>query len=131
MDQRLTKPERLSGKKSLDRLFSEGKSFFIAPFRIVVLQDKEETDRPTVRMALSVPRKVFKRAVKRNLIKRRIREAYRRNKTILVEPLREKGVRLDLIFIYTRPEILPYRDIEEKIILSLRKILEDHEKGTH
>ncbi len=81
-------------------------------------------------MAVSVPRKIFKRAVKRNLIKRRIREAYRLNRSVLTDFLAERGIFLDMIFIYISREILPYRDIEDKIVLSLRKIRGEYEKDT-
>jgi ribonuclease P protein component len=127
---RLTKQERLSGKKPVEELFREGKSFFVSPFRILVREDRANPDRPSVRVAVSVPRRLFKRAVKRNLIKRRMREAYRLNKHLLTEWLEEKGIFLDIIFIYTSPEILSFREIEDKIVLSLRKILGEYEKNT-
>ena len=127
----MTKKERLSGKKRIEKLFCEGKGFYLSPFRVIVLEDKKkDAVRPPVRIAVTVPRRVFKRAVKRNLLKRRIKEAYRLNKSILTEVLRDQGVSLDVIFIYTQPEILSYRDIEEKIVLSLRKILKGYEKDT-
>jgi len=127
----LTKAERLSGKKQMEKLFREGKSFYLSPFRVIVLKEKGHDGRPPVRMAVTVPRKLFRRAVKRNLIKRRVREAYRLNKSLLTEPLREKGDNIDIVFIYTLPEILSYRDIEDKIVLSLQKILKEYEKSAH
>ena len=127
----LKKEERLSGKKQMEKLFREGKSFFLSPFRVVVLEEAGHNGRPPVRMAITVPRKLFRRAVKRNLIKRRVKEAYRLNKSLLADPLQEKGVNMDVIFIYTSPEILSSRDIEDKIVLSLQKILRDYEKSAH
>ena len=127
---RLTKEERLSGRKSMEDLFREGKSFYLSPFRVLFLEDREKNEHPGVRMAVSVPRKLFKRAVKRNLLKRRIREAYRLNKHLLTGPLKEKDVFLDIIFIYTLPDILSFREIEDKLVLSLRKILGEYEKNT-
>ncbi|MBR4735392.1 MAG: ribonuclease P protein component [Bacteroidales bacterium] len=53
------------------------------------------------RIVVSVPKRLFKRAVKRNLLKRRIREAYRRQKGLLSAPV-------DILFIYAAPEVLPY-----------------------
>ncbi len=112
----------------MEKLFREGRSFYLSPFRILILEEKSTGERPVVRMAVSVPRKIFKRAVKRNLLKRRIREAYRLNRSVLTEFLAEKGICLDMIFIYTSREILPYREIEDKIVLSLRKIRSEYEK---
>ena len=114
----------------MEQLFREGRSFYVAPFRILIREEKYEGARPVVRMAVSVPRKLFKKAVKRNLVKRRIREAYRLNKSVLTEFLAEENVCLDVIFIYTSREILPYREIEDKIVLSLRKIKKEYEKNT-
>ena len=114
----------------MEKLFREGRSFYLSPFRILILEEKCTGERPVVRMAVSVPRKIFKRAVKRNLLKRRIREAYRLNRTVLTEFFSEKGICLDMIFIYTSREILPYRDIEDKIVLSLQKIRGEYEKDT-
>ncbi len=56
------------------------------------------------RIVVSVPKRLFKRAVKRNLLKRRIREAYRHQKGLLSAPA-------DILFIYTVPEVLPYEVI--------------------
>ncbi len=126
---RLKKEERLSGRKQMEKLFREGKSFYLSPFRVMMYAEREADKRPVVRMAVSVPRKIFRRAVKRNLIKRRVREAYRLHKQLLSEQLADKRIFLDIIFIYTSPEILSFREIEEKLVLSLRKILEEYEKG--
>ncbi len=127
---RFKKEERLSGRKQMEKLFREGRSFYLSPFRILVLEEKKEgRERPVVRMAVSVPRRLFKRAVKRNLLKRRIREAYRLNKAVLTDYLAEKGIFLDMIFIYIAREVLPYRDIEDKIVLSLQKIRDEYEKA--
>lgn len=56
------------------------------------------------RIVVSVPKRSFKRAVKRNLLKRRIRESYRRQKALL-------GPGVDILFIYTAAEVLPYEVI--------------------
>ncbi len=69
--------------------------------RYLFLKNDSEGER---RMMVSVPKKLFKRAVKRNLLKRRIREAYRRQKSLLAG-----GV--DVLFIYSSKEILPYETI--------------------
>ena len=61
-------------------------------------------DAPVSRIVVSVPKRLFKRAVKRNLLKRRIREAYRRQKELLSAPC-------DILFVYSAPEVLPYEVI--------------------
>ncbi len=67
------------------------------------------------RIVVSVPKRLFKRAVKRNLLKRRIREAYRRQKDLVSAPA-------DILFIYTAPEVLPYEVIYADMTAILQKI---------
>ena len=72
----LSKEERLSWKRYIDQLFAEGQSFVAFPLRVVYLPLEEQMQAP-VSILISVSKKKFKRAVKRNLIKRQVREAYR------------------------------------------------------
>ncbi|MCD6202001.1 MAG: ribonuclease P protein component [Bacteroidales bacterium] len=125
---RLKKKERLSGKKRIDELFQEGRTFFYPPLRVVWIEADRAPGRPPARMAIAVSRKNFKRAVDRNLIKRRIREAYRKNKVALNMWLEENNRALDVVFIYTASQIPAYRDIEEKIMVTLQKIIKEYEK---
>lgn len=67
------------------------------------------------RIVVSVPKRLFKRAVKRNLLKRRIREAYRRQKDLISAPA-------DILFIYTAQEVLPYEVIYADMTAILQKI---------
>jgi len=121
--------------KSVDKLqlrsefnyVRENGRVYVSKYCLVVIADSPDE---LLRGGVICSKKYSKRAVKRNLLKRRIKEAYRLNKSILTEVLRDQGVSLDVIFIYTQPEILSYRDIEEKIVLSLRKILKGYEKDT-
>ena len=79
----LSKEERLSWKRYIDLLFEKGQSFVAFPLRVVYLPLEEEMSAP-VSILISVPKKKFKRAVKRNLIKRQVREAYRVRKYDLI-----------------------------------------------
>ena len=80
----LSKEERLSWKRYIDLLFAKGQSFVAFPLRVVYLAVEEETLAP-VSILVSVPKKKFRRAVKRNLIKRQVREAYRVRKYDLID----------------------------------------------
>ena len=100
MDETLPKSERLSGLIGISALFSHGKSYSHGCLRCKVLKN----DAQASRIVVSVPKRLFKRAVKRNLLKRRIREAYRRQKGLLAAPV-------DILFIYSAPEVLPYEVI--------------------
>ncbi len=79
----LRKDERLFERKAIETLFNEGRSYMVAPIRVLWIRNKKESTIP-VRAAFSAPSKVFKRAVDRNLIKRQMREAYRKNKIRIV-----------------------------------------------
>ena len=85
--------------------------------------DASEGEAP-VSILISVPKKRFKRAVKRNLVKRRVREAYRKNKQLLTDALVAKNKRLVLAFIWLDYEIHPSVEIEGKVKRLLFHIME-------
>ena len=97
----LTKEERLCGKTTVSALISSGKWGTTSHLRFCWAAGR---DTGLNRLMVSVPKKFFKRAVKRNLLKRRIRESYRRQKSLL-------GPGVDVLFIYTLKEVLPYEAI--------------------
>lgn len=68
------------------------------------------------RIVVSVPKKMFRRAVKRNLLKRRIREAYRLQKQLLT------GNGVDLMFVYKSKDIAPYSQISDCVAAILKQI---------
>lgn len=119
----LSKEERLSWKRYIDLLFAEGQSFVAFPLRVVYLpmEEKEET-LALVSIMISVPKKKFKRAVKRNQIKRQVREAYRVRKYDLIDPLTEKGKRMLIAFLYIDKEIHPFADTEKAMKKALNTL---------
>lgn len=108
------KSERLSSLKEIQTLFSEGSSFHSFPFRVVWNYAKTAPGAPA-RMVISVPKKKFKRAVHRNLIRRRIREAYRQQKEELYLSLEQNQRPLVFMLMYTHSEILSFAELEGKI----------------
>ncbi len=102
------KAERLTGKKNIEELFQKGSSFFLHPFLLRYTVSSEKTHR----LLISVSKKKFKRAVDRNLIKRRIREAYRLNKAGLAKT--EKFYNLGII--YLDSSLLGFKELESKLI---------------
>jgi ribonuclease P protein component len=108
------KSERLSSKKAIEALFNSGKSFYCPPFLIV--WEYSSTDIPyPAQVAFSVPKKAFKSAVTRNLIKRRIREAYRKNKAILYNFLIASDKKIVFTIIFREASIPDYQTIEASI----------------
>lgn len=111
----LKKKERLSVGTDLSRLFASGRYGITDGFRYCYRIGNEL---PFNRIVVSVPKKCFRRAVKRNLLKRRIREAYRLNKNLL--PVNAEKGGTDILFIYSSKDILDFGTI----VLSVRNILE-------
>lgn len=97
------KEERLCGKTLIEALLAKGKHGSVPGMRYLV---RKNTGCEHARVLISVPKKIFKRAVKRNLCKRRIREAWRKQKHMLNC---ENGT--DILFMYSSKEILSYDDI--------------------
>lgn len=119
----LCKTERLNSKNIIEKLFAGGaKSFVIFPIRAVFIPIESQNIPATI--LVSVPKKRFKHAVERNLIKRQIREAYRKNKHMLVAALQEKSQNLAIAFIYLDNHLLTTRQIEEKTVTLLARITE-------
>lgn len=119
----MRKPERLNKKKIIEKMFAGGsRSFSIFPLRVVWLPVEELDMQASI--LISVSKRRFKRAVKRNRIKRQIREAYRLNKQILLAPLTEKNRRLAIAFIYLADELMNSALVEEKIKAALTRIVE-------
>lgn len=107
------KQERLCSQKQIDELFSQGKSFFIFPFKVIWLNT--ESDANSFQVAISVPKRIFKHASDRNKIKRRIREAYRLNKKILSENSNISNKKCIFMLVYTDKKILKYIQIEHRL----------------
>lgn len=119
----LTKPERLNSKIIIEKMFAGGsKSFSIFPLRVVYMP--VEKDDVPVSILISVSKKRFKRAVKRNRVKRQIREAYRKNKHGLLEVLTGNQQNLAVAFIYLSGRLVPSAEIEDKMKTLLARISE-------
>lgn len=120
------KQERLSWKRHIDLLFANGRSFVAFPLRVIYLPVEEDALSARASVLISVPKKKFKRAVKRNLIKRRMREAYRIHKQELFDALANNRQRMLVAFLYLDKEILPFSEIE-KVMQKALDILRNHE----
>lgn len=113
----LCKKERLNSRTMIERLFTGGsKSFAAFPLRVVYMPvEPGGEDAVAASMLVSVPKKRFKRAVKRNLVKRQVREAYRKNKHLLLDVLEGRNKRLAIAFIWLDGHIHPTAEVEEKM----------------
>lgn len=117
------KEERLCSKKLLGKLFHDGSSFLVYPFRITHLQEPLSQNL-CAQVVINVSKRKFKHAVDRNQIKRRIREIYRLHKGDLFYPiLRQRGVQVIFSINYIGKDILPYSSMEKKLILALKQLI--------
>lgn len=114
----LPKGERLAKRSEIGRLFTHGEAFLVYPVKCTYLF---RTDSGPARILVMAPKRNHKRAVARNLLKRRMREAYRLNKHILNEEGR--GVAVDMAFSYiAKGEPLDYRTIEKAVVSILNRL---------
>ena len=118
----LTKSERLSSLTAVRRLFTDGRSGFVYPFRYMIFTEKSTS--PTAEVLFSVPKRYHKRANKRNLLRRRAKEAYRLNKEQLWGVCSEQGVAVDVALVYSSKEILPYNTIENAVRRIIAEVVE-------
>jgi ribonuclease P protein component len=117
-----TKEERLCSQKMIGELFTSGDSFLSYPIKVVFL--KTELDAPyPVQAGFAASKRNFKRAVKRNLLKRRMREAYRLNKPGFFIEMADRKLQLAIMFVYVGKDLLEYNTIEKAMISALKKVL--------
>lgn len=122
----LRKAERACSKTTIDKLFKGGcsRSLSAYPLRVVFLKS-DTTGREQCQIMVSVPKKCFKRAVKRNRVKRQIREAYRINKAITAEAMKaHEGESLTMAFIWLDSNLHETSEIMHKMKSLLYRISE-------
>lgn len=124
----LKKEERLHGRKAIEELFKKAgsRSMVIFPLRVVyALIPKMNDSDIKARMLVSVPKRCFKRAVKRNRVKRQVREAFRKNKHSLIEAMErlpEKDI--SIAFVWLDNSLHESDEVEKKIIKLLYRVEE-------
>ena len=113
--------ERVVSKKLIYELFNGGHSHSLAafPLRVIYMNSEHQDGQPPVQVLISVPKKRFHRAVDRNRVKRQIREAYRRQKSLLADKVLPTQM-LVITFVWLSDQLLPSADIDSQ----LKKLLE-------
>jgi ribonuclease P protein component len=118
----LTKSNRLKKTKDIENVFFKGKKHFAFPFKFVwVTTKKEDVD---YRVCVSISKKYLKKAVDRNLAKRRAKEAFRKNFEKLNHFFKNNDLALDLMIIYVSKKVEPFDLIDKRV----KKFIEDFEK---
>ena len=108
------KYERICMEKDIDALFKQGKGFSVYPYRIVFRTYANEGKPSTCRLLVSVSKKRFHHAFKRNRVKRLIRESWRKNKSGLYNVCQKKSISVDVALIYNATLIHSYAEMYEK-----------------
>lgn len=125
-NQRFTfsKQERLCSRKTIEKIFDSGKAINENPFRLLWVEAPNE-ENVYLKIAISVPKKNFKKAVDRNKIKRQIREVYRLNKNKFFSKLENPEKRYAAIIIYTGRVLPDRKEMEAKIFVTLQRFAKE------
>lgn len=121
----LSKEERICSKKLINELFTgNGRSMTAFPLRVVFMKLTIVDDQPRAAMLVSVPKRYFKHAVDRNRVKRQVREAFRRNKSIIIQNLTDDHEAVAMAFVWLTNEKFPSSEVENRMVRLLTRISE-------
>lgn len=123
----LSAAERLKSKKEIDALFRSGKAFFIYPLKVCYTIQPASESSVALKMGISAPKKLFRKAVERNYLKRIAREAYRIQKPGLLAACKTQNSQLQLMLIYVAAGPHSYQNVYKtmsQIITRLQQELE-------
>ena len=125
----LNASERLKSRKLMERVFKTGTRWHKFPFRVSFLIENETGD-SLIKFGCSAPIRHFKKAVDRNRVKRLMKEAFRLEKHLLVESLKDKNARLIVFVIFTAPGLPKFETIKtsmNELVLKLKDEIQKHE----
>lgn len=121
----LSKEERICSKKLINELFTgNGRSMTAFPLRVVFMKRTIVDDQPRAAMLVSVPKRYFKHAVDRNRVKRQVREAFRRNKSMITQNLTDDHDAVAMAFVWLTDEKFPSSEVENRMVRLLTRISE-------
>ena len=123
----LPKYERICKENDIKALFDHGAGVSVYPYRVIFLFRKDESRPVTVRVLVSVSKKRFHHAFKRNRVKRLMREAWRKNKARLYEICQRDNISVDVALVYTATVIHSYEEMMAKTRKAVQEIVKKHE----
>ena len=124
--QTFSKQERLNSKKKIDTLFVEGEKFCTSSFEVICQQKELNIEFPA-KIMISIPKKNIKNANERNLLKRLIRESYRKQKKKLYQVLLKQEKQIIFGIVYQKSDLTTYKDIEVEINFILDRLIKKNE----
>ena len=119
--QTFSKEERLCGKKQIDQLFEKGEKFKEVSFAIIWQEIKAKSEFPA-KILISIPKRNIPKANQRNMLKRLLKECYRRQKQSLYQVLSQKEKQIIFAIIYQKTDSLKYKELESEINLILNRL---------
>jgi ribonuclease P protein component len=120
--QTFSKQERLCGKKQIDNLFATGESFKEGSFAVIWKTQKGNLEFPA-QIMISIPKRNIAKANQRNLLKRLVREAYRKQKQILYKALSKQEKQINFAIIYLKSNIIKNKEVELEINVVLNRLI--------
>ena len=123
----LPKYERICKENDIQALFDKGVGVSVYPYRVIYLFHHDESHPVTVRLLVSVSKKRFHHAIKRNRVKRLVREAWRKNKAELYEICQRDNISVDVALVYTATVIHSYEEMLAKTRKAVQEIIKKYE----
>ncbi len=121
------KYERICKENDITALFEKGKGVNVYPYRMVYLFRNDESHPVTCRLLVSVSKKRFHHAFKRNRVKRLIRESWRHNKAELYEICQRDNISVDVALVYTATVIHSYDEMLRKTKKAIHELVQRYE----
>ena len=121
------KYEHICKENDIELLFGKGKGVSIYPYRMIYRFYRDESRPVTCRVLVSVSKKRFHHAFKRNRVKRLIRESWRKNKAELYEICEKDNISVDVALVYTATVIHSYEEMFAKTQKAVKELIEYYE----
>jgi len=119
MSSRFPKKEKLKSEILIRRVFEDGKSISSYPLKLIYLPINGHPE-VKIQCGVTAPKRNFKSAVKRNRIKRLLRESYRLNKENIFNNIEGSYA---FVFLYLGKEMPEYEDVEKHMKVILKQFL--------